>query len=109
MRTPTFALLLAACASTQSQSQPQPPSQRRAQGPADADSARAFVRKTNDDLKRLGTDDNLAQWIKATYITDDTERMAAEHDEALLGYTAQAVKDAAHWNGVQLDRETTRM
>jgi peptidyl-dipeptidase A len=110
MRTSALVLLLAACASTQSQSQPQPQTQRAArQGPADADSARAFARQTNEDLKRLGTDDNVAQWIKATYITGDTEQMAAERDEALLGYTAQAVKDAARWNGVQLDPETARM
>ena len=98
-----LAVLLAACASSQQRSQ-------AAGAPAgDAESARAFVRKANDDLKRLGLKANTAQWIKNTYITDDTERMAAEHDEALLGYTAQAVKDAARWNGVKLDPETARM
>src|SRR5690349_9485626 len=108
MRTPAVLVLVASCASAQSQSQPRPPAQRRAQGAADADSARAFARKTNEDLKRLQIDDNVAQWIKATYITEDTERMAAEHDEVVLGYTAQAVKDAARWNGVQLDPDTAR-
>jgi len=46
-------------------------------GPANEASAREFVRKTNEDLLRLSIRSNTADWIKNTYITDDTERVAA--------------------------------
>jgi len=67
------------------------------------------VSKTNDDLQRLTTRSNTAEWIKSTYITEDTERLAADANEVLLGYNAAAVKTAARWNGAKLDPETARM
>src|SRR6059058_3790457 len=78
-------------------------------GPANEASAREFVRKTNEDLLRLSIRSNTADWIKNTYITDDTERVAAAANDELLGYTASAVKSAARWNGAQLDPDTSRM
>src|SRR5689334_24742751 len=78
-------------------------------GSADEGSAKEFVAKTNDDLLRLSTKSNTADWIKNTYITDDTERVAAAANDELLGYTAAAVKTAARWNDAKLDPETARM
>ncbi|MFL5453903.1 MAG: M2 family metallopeptidase, partial [Myxococcales bacterium] len=76
---------------------------------SDPASAKEFVSKTNDDLQRLTTRSNTAEWIKSTYITEDTERLAADANEVLLGYNAAAVKTAARWNGAKLDAETARM
>jgi len=75
----------------------------------DPASAKEFVSKTNDDLLRLSTRSNTTEWVKSTYITEDTERLAADANEVLLGYTAAAVKTAARWNGAKLDPETARM
>ncbi|MFL5362345.1 MAG: M2 family metallopeptidase, partial [Myxococcales bacterium] len=91
------------------------PSSAPGAAPASADaasdpaSAKEFVSKTNDDLQRLTTRSNTAEWIKSTYITEDTERLAADANEVLLGYNAAAVKTAARWNGAKLDPETARM
>ena len=75
-----------------------------------AEEAKAFVAKTADELQRLGTNSAVAQWVKSTFITDDTERMAATADEVLLSYQTQAVKDAARFKGVKdLDPVTGRM
>ncbi|HVI22488.1 MAG TPA: M2 family metallopeptidase [Myxococcales bacterium] len=106
------AALVLSCASSSSRAAP---SSSQGAAPASADaapdpaSAKEFVSKTNDDLLRLSTRSNTAEWIKSTYITEDTERLAADANEVLLGYNAAAVKTAARWNGAKLDPETARM
>ncbi|MFL5276500.1 MAG: M2 family metallopeptidase [Myxococcales bacterium] len=106
------AALVLSCASSSSRAAP---SSSQGAAPASADaapdpaSAKEFVRKTNDDLQRLTTRSNTAEWIKSTYITEDTERLAADANEVLLGYNAAAVKTAARWNAAKLDPETARM
>ena len=39
--------------------------------------AKAFMEKVNVDLKKLWVNSSTGDWIKNTYITDDTERNAA--------------------------------
>ncbi|MFL5405633.1 MAG: M2 family metallopeptidase [Myxococcales bacterium] len=106
------AALVLSCASSSSRAAP---TSSQGAAPASADaasdpaSAKEFVSKTNDDLQRLTTRSNTAEWIKSTYITEDTERLAADANEVLLGYNAAAVKTAARWNAAKLDPETARM
>src|SRR5688500_12107576 len=45
-----------------------------AAGAPGVDEARRFVARVNDDLKVLTVRAGTAEWIKNTYITDDTER-----------------------------------
>src|SRR5262249_1655219 len=71
--------------------------------------AKAFVDDVNKQLKRLQVRSSTAEWIKNTDITDDTERMAADANEELLGYTARAVKEAARFRNVPADPDTKRM
>jgi peptidyl-dipeptidase A len=74
-----------------------------------AEDARQFVTRVNEDLKRLWTRQATAEWIKATYITDDTERNAATVNEEVMGYVNQAIKEAARFKDVQgLDADTSR-
>ncbi len=63
-----------------------------AAGPPTPAEAQRFVTKIEEDLKALGIKAATAEWIKNTYITDDTERMAAAANEELLGYTSAAVR-----------------
>ena len=76
---------------------------------ATPEEAKQFVEKVNADLKRLLTKQSTAEWIKNTYITDDTERNAAYANEDLLGYINNAIKDARRFEGLQLDPDTARM
>jgi peptidyl-dipeptidase A len=76
--------------------------------PSAAD-AKAFVAGVNEELKTLQIRASTAEWIKNTYITDDTERMAAAANEQLLGYTARAIKEAARFRDVKADPDTQRM
>jgi len=71
--------------------------------------ARAFVQKANEDLKRLWARSQTADWIKSTYITDDTERNAASYSEDLLAYQSQAISEAVRFTGLSLDPTTERM
>ena len=70
--------------------------------------AKAFLATVNADLKRLGTQAARADWVKNTYITDDTEILSAEAAEALMIYTATAIKKAASFDGVAVDKDTAR-
>ncbi len=71
--------------------------------------AKAFVQKVNEDLRRLWTKSATADWIKATYITDDTERNAAMANEEVMAYVAEAQKTATRFAGIKVDPETDRM
>jgi len=104
-----FAGLLLSCASTSKAPATPASAGSGGEGAAGEGSAKEFVGKTNTDLLQLSIRSNTADWIKNTYITDDTERVAAAANDELLGYTAAAVKSAARWNGAKLDPETARM
>src|SRR5206468_11436473 len=69
----------------------------------------AFVGRVNDELRGLQVRASTADWIKNTYITDDTERMAADANEGLLGAIARDVKEAARFRDVPADADTKRM
>ncbi|PTL80836.1 M2 family metallopeptidase [Vitiosangium sp. GDMCC 1.1324] len=74
-----------------------------------AEDARQFATRVNEDLKRLWVKQSTAEWIKSTYITDDTERNAATVNEEVMGYLNQAIKQAARFKDVQgLDADTSR-
>src|SRR5205814_913587 len=62
---------------------PPPP----AKGPPSAAEAKRFIDHVDADLKTLMVKAGTADWIKNTYITDDTERMSATTNEELLDYT----------------------
>src|SRR5207302_1985479 len=98
-----FALALCACAAAP-QTTPSPAPQK-----ATPDDAKAFIGKVNDELKRLGIESATAEWIKNTYITDDTERNAAAANERVLGYGTEATKASRQFDGLQLDFDTARM
>jgi peptidyl-dipeptidase A len=100
---PLLALALCGCASAP-QTAPSPAAQN-----ATADDAKSFVARLNEDLKRLTAESSTAEWIKNTYITDDTERNAASANERLLAYASEAVKTARQFKDLQLDFDTTRM
>ncbi len=63
--------------------------------------AKAFVAKVNDDLMKLWKRQSTAEWIKSTYITDDTERNAAAIDEEVMEYLNRTVKESAKYRGLK--------
>ncbi len=70
--------------------------------------SKAFAKKLNDDLLKLYVRSSTAEWLKATYITDDSERNAAAMNEDLMAYTGQAIKESLKFKGQPLDPDTAR-
>jgi peptidyl-dipeptidase A len=71
-------------------------------GPATAEQARAFLDEVNTEVLRLGNAASRAGWTQSTYITPDTERMAADASEALVNALTRYAKEAVRFDAVQL-------
>lgn len=79
---------------------------KKAPTPEEADQ---FVSRVNEELKQLWTESSRANWIKETYITDDTDALAAKADEKVMAYNAAIIKEAARFNGVEVKPGAQRM
>ena len=70
--------------------------------------ARKFADDMEQKLLLLGIDQSRADWIKSTYITDDTEAVAAKLDERAINATVAYAKEATRFDGLNLDPVTGR-
>ena len=70
--------------------------------------ARKFIDDVEQKLLVLSVDQGRADWVKSTYITDDTETIAAKLDERAIAATVEYAKQSARFDGVQLDPVTAR-
>ena len=66
----------------------------RGTSPSDAT---AFLDRANRDLLRLSIAANRAGWIQSTYITPDTEALAAKANEEYVGATTAFANDSARF------------
>ena len=70
--------------------------------PATVEGVRAFLDEANRELLRLGNASSRAGWTQATYITPDTEQMAAEANEALVSAQTRYAREAARFDALDL-------
>jgi peptidyl-dipeptidase A len=70
--------------------------------------AKKFIDDAEQKLLVLGVDAARADWVKSTYITDDTETMAAKLDERSIAATVDYAKQATRFDGLKLDPVTAR-
>ncbi len=75
---------------------------------ATPEEARKFIDDAEQKLLALGVDAGRADWIQATYITDDTEAVSAKIDERAIAATVDYAKQATRFDGLQLDPVTDR-
>ncbi len=75
--------------------------------PTEAD-ARKFIADATERLFDLSIEAGRAQWVQATFITYDTEILAAKRNEAVLNVGVDLAKQASRFDGVQLDPDTRR-
>jgi peptidyl-dipeptidase A len=75
---------------------------------ATADEARKFIDDAEQKLLVLGVDAAHADWIKSTYITDDTEAVAALLDERAINAAVDYAKKSTRFDGLKLDPVTER-
>jgi peptidyl-dipeptidase A len=103
-----FALVTASAIALTAQQAPAPvppsasaPTQS-AEFPATPDGARAFLDQANRELLELGIAASRAGWVQSTFITEDTEQMAAAANEVLVGALTRFARDTARFDGVAL-------
>jgi peptidyl-dipeptidase A len=75
---------------------------------ATPEEARKFIDDAEQKLLSLGVDAARADWIKSTYITDDSEIVAARLDERSINATVDYAKQATRFDGLKLDPVTER-
>ena len=72
------------------------------------ESADEFVARVNNDLQQRGHESAMADWVQQTYITPDTEQLAAKAEERLLEYYPKAVKESKAYAGMDISPESQR-
>lgn len=77
-------------------------------GSANAADAQKFIVDAEKRLLDLNIKAGRAEWIKSTFITDDTEALAADANEALIGATTELAEQARRFENVDLSPELKR-
>ena len=70
--------------------------------------ARKFIDDAEQKLLVLQVDAARADWVKAAYITDDTEDISAKLDERAINATVEYAKQSTRFDGLALDPVTAR-
>src|SRR5262245_13277284 len=70
--------------------------------------AMAFLDRANARLLDLAIKSNRASWVQSTFITHDTEQMAAEREHDLVAATMELAADAVHFDGIDLPVDVAR-
>ena len=73
-----------------------------------AEEARIFLEQAEARLFTLSEEGGRAAWVQATYITDDTEKLAARANQRLIDAAVGLVKESKRFDGVQLPAELER-
>jgi peptidyl-dipeptidase A len=75
---------------------------------ATPEEARKFIDEAEQKLLTLNVDAGHADWIKDTYITDDSEIVAAKMDERAINAQVEYAKQSTRFDGLKLDPVTER-
>ena len=79
-----------------------------ASGSATASEAEKFINDAEKRLLDLNIKAGRAEWVKSTFITDDTEALAAEANEVLIGATTELAVQARRFDSLDLSPELKR-
>lgn len=80
-------------------------SMARAPTVADADE---FVAGVNTGARELFTHQARLEWVKSTYITQDTETLAAQGNEKVLAFNSRNIAQSKRFDGLNLQGDTAR-
>src|SRR5579863_5543820 len=70
--------------------------------------ARTFIERAQSKLLELSTEDARADWVKSTFITDDTEILAAKADQDTIEATMQLAKEATRFSHLKMPEDLAR-
>jgi peptidyl-dipeptidase A len=75
---------------------------------APTETAEEFVARANAELKELSREIGAAEWVRSTYITQDTAILAAAASERYAKWHSGMVQQALAYDGQELDPTTRR-
>jgi peptidyl-dipeptidase A len=70
--------------------------------------AKAFADEAETKLLALSVEASRAGWVQSTYITDDTEALAAKANERAINAGVEYAKKATRFDGLKLPADTAR-
>src|SRR5438477_1028200 len=70
--------------------------------------AKAFLDAAESKLLTLSVESGRADWVKDTYITDDTELLAAKANERTIATTVELVKQSKRFDSLKLPEDLAR-
>jgi peptidyl-dipeptidase A len=77
-------------------------------GKGTADEAAKFMDDVEKRLMALSIKSGRADWVKSTYITDDTEALAADANKDLIAATTEFAEQSKRFDGVDLPADLQR-
>lgn len=84
------------------------PSMASPRKPETVEEARRFLEQAEAKLLALSTESGRASWVQSTYITDDTEILAAQASERVIAATVQLAKESTRFSGLKLPPDLAR-
>jgi peptidyl-dipeptidase A len=103
----TIAILFILSISAIAQTQSKPSSKTSTAKPTIA-AAEKFVAAAEQELNDLGLKAQRAGWVQENFITDDTEQIASEANDALTEAGTRLAKQAVRFDGLKLPADTAR-
>ena len=79
-----------------------------AAGPPTVREAQKFIEDAEARLQALSVEGQRADWVKSTYITDDTEALAAKADERAINATVELAKKSTRFDALKLPDDVRR-
>lgn len=70
--------------------------------------AQAFIDQAEARLLEANVESSQADWVKSTYITDDTEALAAKADERAINAQVELAKESTRFDSLTLPAELAR-
>ncbi|NNF41254.1 MAG: M2 family metallopeptidase, partial [Woeseiaceae bacterium] len=104
-----LALSLLSCAENNGTDSAATPDTTTGSGAASTtETAAEFVARANAELRELSRTGGAAQWVRATYITDDTAIIAAAASEEYAAWHSGIVQQAKQYDDTEVDASTRR-
>jgi len=76
--------------------------------PPSTSDAKTFLGTVNDTMKRLGIEQGRAGWVQQTFITADTEAIAAHANQEFIDATARFAKESTKFDKVAVPADERR-
>lgn len=76
--------------------------------PPKGETADAFVERVNQQLREQSPEVNAAQWLSSTYISDDSQRVAARANERALTQLNTWIAQSRRFEGQRMQPQTAR-